>query len=154
MLFPQFCQKPSEQGSRALEATGFDLIVELHTVSASVLPALQNVALVGVKQTPSGSSCGLVFLGILLCLDKCAHGLARQVQFACNRSQTEPLRKQRAHVLIAGHTLVASDLFLKGLVTHPKWSLIGKGRNSAVVFLGFRFPLWFYALVEALVFAA
>src|SRR5438552_17983577 len=98
MLFPQLCQKQSEQRSRSGETTSCDLIVELNTVAASVLPSLYEVALVGIKQTPSCSSFAMVHLRIRLCLDKFAHRRPRQFQFPCNRSPTPPLFTERSHV--------------------------------------------------------
>src|SRR5207244_380786 len=110
-----------------------------HAVSAPLVPSLQNVVLVGVKQTPSCSSFGRVHLRILLCLDKFAHRCPRKFEFACNRSLTEPLCKQRAHVFIASTTLVSSHLLLKCVVAHAGWTLIGRRGNGSVVFLW----LWF-----------
>src|SRR6266496_5828989 len=114
---------------------------------------MQKVALVGVKQTSSCSFFGLVPLRILRCLGKFAHRRPRKLQFACNRSLTEPLFKQRAHLFIANQTLVPSDLLLKFVVPHSWWSLVWIRGNGSIAFLWFWpwFRLWLCWLVGALV---
>src|SRR5205807_3914414 len=136
VLFPQLCEKHSEQSSRACEPTSFDLIIELKTVCASLLPSLQNVALVRVKQTPFFSSFRVMHLRILFGLSKFAYRRTCQFQFSHDGSLTESLFHESTHIFIVRDTLVSSDLLLKVVVPHPFRPLIGRRRASSVVFLG------------------
>src|SRR6266436_10083863 len=93
-----------------------DLIIELHTVSASLLPSAQDVGLVGIENTGSLASFAVMHFGVLLCLDKCPDSFPRELEFACNHSLTEPLLTESTHVFIAGRALVSSDLLLEFVV--------------------------------------
>src|SRR5258708_40367156 len=115
----------------------FDLIVELSTVGASLLPSMQDGALVGVKQAPFFSSFGVVHLWILLCLSKFAHRRPRQFQLPGKGTRSVPLFHEGAHVLIARGAFVSSDLLLKFVVPHPERPLVGGRGASSIVFLWF-----------------
>src|SRR5258708_2783160 len=114
-----------------------DLIVELITVGASLLPSMQAEALVGLKQVPVFSSFGVVHLWILLCLSKFAHRRPRQFQLPGNGTLREPLFHKGAHVLIARGAFVSSDLLLQFVVAHPERPLVGGRGASSLVFLWF-----------------
>jgi hypothetical protein len=102
-----------------------DLIIELNTVSASLLPSAQDVGLVRIENTGSLASFAVMHFGILLCLDKCPDGFARELEFACNHSLTEPLLTESTYLCIAGRALVSPDLLLEFVILHPSRPLIG-----------------------------
>ncbi len=57
VFFPQISQEVAKRGARTGESLRLDVGVELHPVSAALLPALQNVGLVGIQDAgPFGRS--------------------------------------------------------------------------------------------------
>ena len=94
----------------------YDFIIELHTVSASLLPSPQDIGLVWIEDTGSLASFAVMHFGILLCLDKCPDRFARELECACNHSLTEPLLTEGTHIFIAGRALVSPDLLLEFVV--------------------------------------
>src|SRR5207302_7797077 len=68
-----------------------DLIIELNTISASLLPSAQDVGLVRIENTGSLASFAVMHFGVLLCLDKCPDSFPRKLEFACNHSLTQSL---------------------------------------------------------------
>src|SRR5260370_41550281 len=129
-----------------------DLIIELHTVSASLLPSAQDVGLVRIENTGSLASFAVMHFGILLCVDQWPDGFPGELEFAWNHSLTEPLLTQSTHVFIAGRALVSPDLLLEFVVLHPSRPLIGGWGNGSVGFLRFCFCLRLCQLVGALAF--
>src|SRR5436190_23318431 len=111
-----------------------DLIIELHTVSASLLPSAQDVGLVRIENTGSLASFALMHFGVLLCLDKCPDSFPRKLEFACNHSLTQYLLVEVTHPIIAGIALVSPDLLLKLIVLHPCGPLMLSWRSSSVMF--------------------
>src|SRR5947207_2647309 len=129
-----------------------DLIIELNTVSASLLPSAQDVGLVRIENTGSLASFAVMHFGVLLCLDKCPDSFARKLEFACNHSLTQSLLAEGTHLFIAGRSLVSPDLLLKFIVLYSCGPLIGRWRNGSVVFLWFGCCRLCCRLVDALVF--
>src|SRR5205807_10534768 len=124
-----------------------DLIIELNTISASLLPSAQDVGLVRIENTGSLASFVVMHFGVLLCLDKCPDSFPSKLECACNCSLTQSLLVEGTHLFIAGRSLVSPDLLLKFVVLHPSRPLIGGRGNGSVVFLRSCFFLRFWWLV-------
>ena len=89
MLFSQVRQEASEQGSRPGVATSFDLLRELCAIATALLPPLEEIGLVGIKQTPSRG--GPTAFGKGLSPDELADGFASHPKASSNFTQTRTM---------------------------------------------------------------
>src|SRR5437763_11611277 len=99
MLFSQVRNEASEQGSRPRVATSFDFLIELCAIATPLLPSLEQVGLVGIKQAPSRWRA--TPLGKGLSPDESTDGLPTDFKSSQDVTQTQALLVERSDGFIA-----------------------------------------------------
>jgi hypothetical protein len=136
MLFSEVRNEAFEQGSRPQVASSFDLLIELCTVATALLPPLENIGLVGIKQTASRG--GPTAFGKGLRPDELADGFASHPKASRNFMQTHTLLMQCADSFIAAIAVGPARLGVRlGLNRRRRPSLSECGRHVAKVLLVF-----------------
>jgi len=136
VFFSQIGQENGEQRLRSCVATCSDLFVELHAIATSLLPSLQKVGFVGIKNTGFFGRWSSFWKD--LCLYVVGNGLATESQLSRDFTFVEALLMECSHSFIAGMPIVSANLFVERTVAHPTWTFTRRGGHGAVVL----FLLW------------
>ena len=99
MLFSQVCNEASEQGSRPHVAPSFDFLMQLCSIATPLLPSLEQVGLVGIKQAPSIRR--PTPFGKGLSSDEATNGFPTHLESPRDVTQTPALLVKRTHSFIA-----------------------------------------------------
>src|SRR5207249_2549375 len=99
MLFAEVRNETSEQGSRPRVATSFDFLIELCAIATPLLPSLEQVGLVGIKQAPSMRRATPFRKG--LSPDEPMDGLPTDFESSRDVTQTQALLVERSDGFIA-----------------------------------------------------